>query len=192
MQDAGCEVGLDVAQRGVLVARPHHKQTRGTSQVGQLQHLHLMARGALELAWGSAEGESVPSRELGKRTAPGPGGAVSRDTLLTGCVPPAGGRLRPKSPFLMARPRISKTASRGLGLGAAVLGRAPGPYGPTGDAFQSWPSVAAWGTRLLVLDLSFNKSSKPTDHIKLRNLVPGTDGAAGVRAAAGETRGTGA
>lgn len=50
MDGAGCEVWLDVAQRGVLVTWQNEKQTHGTSQVRQLQHPHLMACRVLELA----------------------------------------------------------------------------------------------------------------------------------------------
>ena len=52
MDDAGCEVWLNVAQRGVFVTWQNQEQTHCVSQVRQLQHPHLMACSVLELAWG--------------------------------------------------------------------------------------------------------------------------------------------
>lgn len=52
MEDAGCEVRLNVAQWRVSVSRQQQEETGHISQVWQLEHPYLMACGVLELAWG--------------------------------------------------------------------------------------------------------------------------------------------
>ena len=104
MENAGCEVRLNVAQWGVSVSRQHQEETGRTSQVRQLQHPYLMARGVLELAWGfSGWGVSSVPGAQGTKQCQTLGRASSQNSkqciLLTNTVStsPSGSSLRPKT-----------------------------------------------------------------------------------------------